>query len=275
MTIEATITSTGSVDSDETSDEEGFGASAPATASRDVAVIFTGHVGQENRSFRADAALPRPSVVIKRKGILRRRPRLYLRPFVAPFYGPNNMVHLTPRLIAYFEVSIREGPSRPLGVLEQRLTFQQWRNERHGENEEANSRPDCIAIGVATRDFGLHTRMPGWDRASYGYHGDDGSLFHASGHPQRTSYGPTFGSGDTVGCGIDYHQGHVFFTHNGRYLGKAFCIDLSKEWYPVVGMDSNCLAICNFGVSKPFRYDLTKALQIHQAATLKALAATT
>ena len=40
-------------------------------------------------------------------------------------------------------------------------------------------------------------RLPGWDKHSYGYHGDDGHSFCSSGQGQ--AYGPTFTTGDVIG----------------------------------------------------------------------------
>jgi hypothetical protein len=105
--------------------------------------------------------------------------------------------------------------------------------------------------------------MPGWDQNSFGYHGDDGGIFHASGSMVQ-QYGPTYGVGDVVGCGIDYLRGHLFYTLNGKYLGAAFS-NLSREilqqdWFPVVGLDSNCLVQCNFGCDEPFCFDLSQMI---------------
>jgi hypothetical protein len=38
-----------------------------------------------------------------------------------------------------------------------------------------------------------------------------------------------FGHNDTVGCGIDFKEGHIFFTKNGRRLGNPL---LSIETVP-------------------------------------------
>ena len=185
------------------------------------------------------------------------------RPFVAPFctaksdansYGAT-VVQLTPRLISYFEVSILEPPA-PVS------------NDATGTglrppNTRSNT-SECVAIGLASHDFSLHTRMPGWDPNSFGYHGDDGGIFHASGSMVQ-QYGPTYGVGDVVGCGIDFLKGHLFYTLNGKYLGAAFSnlstAILQQDWFPVVGLDSNCLVQCNFGCDKPFCFDLSGMIQ--------------
>ena len=63
-------------------------------------------------------------------------------------------------------------------------------------------------------------RLPGWDKNSYGYHGDDGHSFRSSGTGQQ--YGPTFTTGDVIGCGINLVDGSCFYTKNGHHLGVAF-----------------------------------------------------
>lgn len=62
--------------------------------------------------------------------------------------------------------------------------------------------------------------MPGWAATSWGYHGDDGKRFHSLGTGLR--YSDCYGSGDTVGCGIDMRTGKLFFTKNGVNLGKDY-----------------------------------------------------
>ena len=63
-------------------------------------------------------------------------------------------------------------------------------------------------------------RLPGWDKQSYGYHGDDGHSFCSSGTGQ--AYGPTFTTGDVIGCGLNLIDGSCFYTKNGIHLGAAF-----------------------------------------------------
>ena len=101
--------------------------------------------------------------------------------------------------------------------------------------------------------------MPGWDAHSYGYHGDDGGIFHNSGNMQRP-FGPRYGAGDTVGCGLDYSNGGIFFTLNGELLGygwtgEAVVIDPVVELFPTVGVDTDCPLACNFG-ERLFVFDL-------------------
>jgi hypothetical protein len=64
-----------------------------------------------------------------------------------------------------------------------------------------------VAVGLASRAFLESSNrgtsdMLGWKELSCGYHGDDGRFFHNS--VQGIAYGPRFGAGDTVGCGVVY-----------------------------------------------------------------------
>eukprot|EP00908_Phaeocystis_cordata_P005071 Transcript_15501.p1 GENE.Transcript_15501~~Transcript_15501.p1 ORF type:complete len:368 (-),score=111.46 Transcript_15501:154-1257(-) len=114
---------------------------------------------------------------------------------------------------------------------------------------------DCIAVGLCTARFVRDGKQPGWDAESFGYHGDDGRLFHGSG-TQSTAYGPTFRSGDVVGCGISTASRRVFFTLNGEYLGPAFTARPQQlPLFPVVGIDSFAPVRFNFG-AEPFAFDV-------------------
>ena len=71
-----------------------------------------------------------------------------------------------------------------------------------------------IAIGVAGENFPTVNKLVGDTDDSYGYSSTTGSVLTNNDHPTRKS-AQTFGSGDTVGCGIHIESGDVFFTLNG------------------------------------------------------------
>jgi hypothetical protein len=179
------------------------------------------------------------------------------RPFVAPYVDQDGSVQVTPRLIAYYEVSILDKPP-----------------EEQDDDDDDDTPPppisqnsECVAVGIATESFHVHSRMPGWDSQSFGYHGDDGGIFHSSGGMVE-QFGPRFGAGDTVGCGIDYVSQGIFFTLNGKFLGygwKKLTMEfLQNDLYPVVGIDTNAPVSVNFGGAKAFQFDLRTMCMKHK-----------
>ncbi|CAB9517463.1 Ran-binding protein 9 [Seminavis robusta] len=261
-------------------------------------VQFTGRVGMGDRCVRSNQPLPRPTLIQKKAwmvppsspqtykllvspnresdyshrhggsgshgGLLdlfcrsKRAiapPKPAWRPFVAPFVTQDKAtVHLTPRFVSYYEVSIMAPPADDNDT-------QENMNNRRPSNVK-----DCVAVGVATETFDWHTRMPGWDAASFGYHGDDGGIFHSSGGMLK-EFGPSFGRGDVVGCGIDHVMRGIFYTLNGKFLGYAWTDlpleILERDMYPVVGIDTNDLIHCNFG-TESFKYDLASMVVRHE-----------
>jgi hypothetical protein len=77
-----------------------------------------------------------------------------------------------------------------------------------------------MGIGLSTSEVNLN-RLPGWDKGSYGYHGDDGHSFCSSG--TGILYGPTFTTDDYVGCCVNFLDNSCFYTRNGHNLGKSSC----------------------------------------------------
>lgn len=63
-------------------------------------------------------------------------------------------------------------------------------------------------------------RNKGCDKQSYGYHGAEGNSFASAGHGQ--TYGPTFTTGDIIGCCVNFINNTCFYTKNGIDLGIAF-----------------------------------------------------
>lgn len=102
----------------------------------------------------------------------------------------------------------------------------------------------------------------GCDSFSYGYHGYDGQIYQQD--TKGAQYGPTFTSGDVIGCGINYANHSAFFTKNGVSLGVAFeSIDTSSELlYPCVGLSTAGEAItANFG-QEPFAFDIVEYVKV-------------
>ncbi|GAA5941566.1 uncharacterized protein JCM15063_001623 [Sporobolomyces koalae] len=146
-----------------------------------------------------------------------------------------------------------------------------------------------IGIGLSHRSVSL-SRLPGWESLSYGYHADDGRAFCSQGTGE--TFGPTFTTGDVVGCGIDWTDaggekgrrerdgskkgkeksrergsGRVFYTKNGVFLGYAFS-NLSGQLYPTIGLRTpNESVRVNFG-QKPFQFDIESLVLDRQRTIL-------
>ncbi|KAM0805820.1 hypothetical protein BDR22DRAFT_187859 [Usnea florida] len=97
--------------------------------------------------------------------------------------------------------------------------------------------------------------MPGWlgnGAPSWGYHGDDGKKFANQfiGKAYSAGYGP----GDTVGCGVNFTNGTIFYTRNGTLLPTAF-EGVGGRLYPTVGLgaEHQVKIRANFG-QQPFMY---------------------
>lgn len=84
-------------------------------------------------------------------------------------------------------------------------------------------------------------------------------------HSKGIDYGPTFTSGDTIGCGINFSHETAFFTKNGVLLGTAFTeISHQKEYYPCIGLGSPQEKItANFG-HEPFLFDIAQYIKDQQ-----------
>ncbi|KAK0048083.1 ran-binding protein 9 [Biomphalaria pfeifferi] len=116
----------------------------------------------------------------------------------------------------------------------------------------SKGRDGYMGIGLSAQGVNMN-RLPGWDKQSYGYHGDDGNSFCSSGAGQP--YGPTFTTGDTIGCCVNLIEHTCFYTKNGVNLGIAFT-DLPPSLYPTVGLQTPGEVVeANFG-QFPFVFDI-------------------
>ncbi len=117
----------------------------------------------------------------------------------------------------------------------------------------SKGRDGYMGIGLAAQGVNMQ-RLPGWDKQSYGYHGDDGHSFNSSGTGQP--YGPTFTTNDIIGCGYNLVDGTCFYTKNGLNLGVAFSDLPNVALYPTVGLQTPGEEVeANFGF-EPFCYDI-------------------
>jgi hypothetical protein len=242
-------------------------------------VRFSGKVGEENRSVKSTVPFPlvrtQTSTIIDVSVFALIRDFLFCRQllmrgkrtighFSCPYVDNNLLINTTPRSIAYYEVQIARGQSRVRSYSNFNGFLRSGPTAPAPEDVSALTEtalhdetllPECVAVGLSSAHFNAECRLPGWDPESFGYHGDDGCLFHGKGI-QIAEYGPRFGAGDVVGCGIHYKTRTIFFTLNGRFLGDAFRV-AGGELFPTVGIDAEVSITFNFGRA-PFVFDLHK-----------------
>ncbi|XP_037295065.1 ran-binding protein 9 isoform X2 [Manduca sexta] len=131
----------------------------------------------------------------------------------------------------------------------------------------SKGRDGYMGIGLSAHGVNMN-RLPGWDKHSYGYHGDDGHSFCSSGTGQP--YGPTFTTGDVIGCGVNLVDNTCFYTKNGHHLGVAFR-GLPPNLYPTVGLQTPGEVVdTNFG-QQPFVFDIEDMLRELRARTRLAI----
>ncbi|KHN96666.1 SPRY domain containing protein [Metarhizium album ARSEF 1941] len=110
-----------------------------------------------------------------------------------------------------------------------------------------------IAVGFATKAATM-SRPVGWEGETWGYHGDDGRCF--AGQSSGRAFGPTFSTGDVVGCGVNFRDHTAFFTKNGVKIGVAFHDVTRTKLFPAISLKKPGEHIMvNFGQA-PFVYDI-------------------
>ena len=91
------------------------------------------------------------------------------------------------------------------------------------------------SLGVCAEWAVFNNVMPGWwcGAESYGYQGNEGKLFACSNPSPSIDdhfdgiFGPKYGPGDIIGCGVDFANRTLFFTKNGEFLGELWSGGLS------------------------------------------------
>jgi hypothetical protein len=139
-------------------------------------------------------------------------------PFSRILTAPSGAIMLTWSCVAYYEASIIAPPvslSHPM-----------------------NEMPARLSVGLCIPNFPLEGLRPGWDLNSCAYYSENGHYHHGS--AEGEPFGPSFGAGDTIGCGIIYpplvQKPRLFFTYNGVLVGVlemnlAFAF---RPWFPVL-----------------------------------------
>ncbi len=119
----------------------------------------------------------------------------------------------------------------------------------------------AVGLGLAPRGHSL-MGMPGWNMQSFGYHGDDGAVFSGESRGLGKRFGPSWGTGDTVGLGVkrrdenDARAHDIFATKNGEFLGVMFSNVQLEDYYAVVGSMSVGAKLKVVFDRTKFRFDL-------------------
>jgi Ran-binding protein 9/10 len=81
-----------------------------------------------------------------------------------------------------------------------------------------------ININLVNKNIYLYIMFIGLDNNSWGYHSDDGNFFFCGNYNEYgyNDYGPSFTTGDTIGCCLNFRNNTVFFTKNGVNLGSYY-----------------------------------------------------
>ncbi|KAG0188374.1 hypothetical protein DFQ28_004950 [Apophysomyces sp. BC1034] len=107
----------------------------------------------------------------------------------------------------------------------------------------------------------------GREERAWGYHASDGHIYFGSNASK--SYGPTFGTGDVIGCGVDFRDMTAFYTKNGVHLGTAFHNIKGRMIFPAVGFETpGDRTHTNFGESD-FLFDISQYLKDEKARSFQ------
>jgi hypothetical protein len=152
-----------------------------------------------------------------------------------------------------------EAPHSAIGVVQCSLPFSPYHAETFSYFEVLIEKLDKghVSIGLSNHEYPLNLHI-GWLKRSYGYHSDDGRKFkwkdHESGTNDGELYGPSFGQGDTIGCGLNLQTRELYYTKNGSFLGVAFT-NVYGILYPSVALTGpGDTMVANF--YPPFKYSL-------------------
>ncbi|KAM7515252.1 hypothetical protein LguiA_004835 [Lonicera macranthoides] len=116
-----------------------------------------------------------------------------------------------------------------------------------------NIKTVLVKLHMMRMDYSQITGVNLWEANSYGYHGDDGMLYHGQGKGE--AFGPTYTTGDTVGGGINYASQELFFTKNGAVVGTVYK-DVKGRLFPTVAVHSQNEESHRYGVQDFVLYEV-------------------
>jgi ankyrin repeat protein len=97
-----------------------------------------------------------------------------------------------------------------------------------------------VSIGFTNENF-KNDRQPGGDSNTYGYHGNGYFWYNSCGkkggiQDLGVDFDFSYTKGDTVGSGVNYVTGEIFFTKNQK-LVKLMPCNLKTTLYPTIGFE--------------------------------------
>ncbi|KAF8571466.1 hypothetical protein P879_01051 [Paragonimus westermani] len=129
------------------------------------------------------------------------------------------------------------------------------------------SRSGSLTVGLCSSRSSL-AEWPGMEANSYGYHSNNGAIYHGS-KELNTTTGPTYGEADVIGCGVNFVTNSVFFTKNGVFMGPITTgKKLPHPVYPCIALAcAKCHVSANFGQHK-FTFDIGQYIARERAVVI-------
>ena len=110
------------------------------------------------------------------------------------------------------------------------------------------ARCGIVVIGLAHQGY-PNNKQPGAKKYSCGFRSDDGRKTLNNG--DSIPYSDSYTTGDIVGCGYCKRTKQVWFTKNGKHLGRAFTFPTQvviDHLYPTIGVEHSSISV-NFDLS--------------------------
>ncbi|KAF6821781.1 ankyrin-1 [Colletotrichum musicola] len=148
-------------------------------------------------------------------------------------------------------VSVRADHSFPPRGVSGALYYFEIDISSDNDEDAAAENAAIIGIGVCGEYVNMRNGYPGWSThaPSMGYHSDDGRVYNnTKAEEVGKETGRTFTQGDTVGCGIDWDNGSIYFTLNGEWIGDCETSIIYRKIFPLITMGRKaCKLRVNFG----------------------------